>query len=207
VLLVDDHQLFRQGLAALLGAEADMDVVGHAENGLQALAQMDVLRPELVVLDMEMPQLNGIDTLVRARQAYPDLRFLCVSAHGELRKIAQALESGASGYLLKECAADELLKALRIVAGGRIYLSPEVATDMVAQQHPSLRNGLAGAPLSPREKQILLLLVEGCTTRVIAERMHISSKTVSTHREHIMGKLNLKGIAQLTRYALREGLI
>jgi DNA-binding NarL/FixJ family response regulator len=207
VLLVDDHQLFRQGLAALLAAEADMHVVGQAENGLQALSQIDLLRPELVVLDMEMPLLNGIDTLLRARQAYPAVRCLCVSAHGELRKIALALESGACGYLLKDCAAEELLKALRSVAGGRIYLSPEVATEMVAHQHPSQRTGVAGAPLSPREKQILQLLVEGCTTRAIAERMHISSKTVSTHREHIMSKLNVKGIAQLTRYALREGLV
>ncbi|MGF6097586.1 response regulator [Pseudomonas sp. 18175] len=207
ILLVDDHQLFRQGLMALLGQERDMSIVGQAGDGLQALSQIDQQQPELVILDLEMPQLNGLDTLSRARLKSPNLRVLCLSAHGDLRKISQALEAGACGYLLKECACDELLKAVRTVASGRVYLSPDVATAMAVNRHPSQRNGLAGAPLSPREKQILQLLVDGCTTRAIAECMHISSKTVSTHREHIMAKLNLKGIAQLTRYALREGLI
>ncbi len=207
ILLVDDHQLFRQGMVALLSRERDLSIVGQAQNGVQALAQIELQQPQLMILDLEMPLLSGLDTLSRARLKYPDLRVLCLSAHGELRRISQALESGACGYLLKECAYEELVKAVRAIAGGRAYLSPDVATAMAIGRHASQRNGLAGAPLSPREKQILQLLVEGCTTRAIAERMHISSKTVSTHREHIMAKLNLKGIAQLTRYALREGLI
>ncbi|WP_095107922.1 response regulator transcription factor [Pseudomonas sp. Irchel 3E20] len=207
ILLVDDHRLFRQGLAVLLGREPDMQVTGLAANGLEALALLAQAQPGLVILDLEMPLLNGIDTLLRAHQRHPGLRFLCVSAHREQWRISAALDAGALGYLLKDCAVEELVKAVRTVAQGRAYLSPEIATEMVLSQRlAKAQQGAApGANLSPRERQILQLLVEGLTTRAIAERMHISSKTVSTHREHIMSKLEIKGIAQLTRFALREG--
>jgi DNA-binding NarL/FixJ family response regulator len=207
ILLVDDHILFRQGLAALLVREHDLHIIGQAANGLEALALIAPQPPDLVIIDLEMPLLNGIDTIARARQRAPALQFLCVSAHGEQRRISAALDAGASGYLLKDCAVDELVKAVRTVAQGRSYLSPEIATAMVLSQRltNAQHSAPAGARLSPRERQILQLLVDGLTTRAIADSMHISCKTVSTHREHIMSKLNLKGIAQLTRYALREG--
>ncbi|MEB0046822.1 MULTISPECIES: response regulator transcription factor [unclassified Pseudomonas] len=207
ILLVDDHSLFRQGLAALLLSEHDLRIVGQAANGLEALALIAPQPPDLMIIDLEMPLLNGIDTITRAHKLVPALRFLCVSAHGEQRRISAALDAGASGYLLKDCAADELVKAVRTVAQGRGYLSPEIATAMVLSQRLTHTKtpACAAASLSPRERQILQLLVEGLTTRAIADCMHISGKTVSTHREHIMSKLNLKGIAQLTRYALREG--
>jgi DNA-binding NarL/FixJ family response regulator len=207
ILLADDHVLFRQGLAALLSKDPGLKIVGHAANGLEALALIAEQPVDLVIIDLEMPLLNGIDTMLRAQRKAPAPRFLCVSAHGEQRRVSAALDAGASGYLLKDCAVDELLKAVQAVAQGKFYLSPEIATAMVISQrsNPARQSGGEGPPLSPRERQILQLLVEGLTTRDIAERMHISSKTVSTHREHIMRKLGIKGIAQLTRYALREG--
>lgn len=207
ILLADDHVLFRQGLAALLSKEPGLKIVGHAANGLEALALIAEQPVDLVIIDLEMPLLNGIDTMLRAQRKALAPRFLCVSAHGEQRRVSAALDAGASGYLLKDCAVDELLKAVQAVVQGKFYLSPEIATAMVISQrsNPARQSGGEGPPLSPRERQILQLLVEGLTTRDIAERMHISSKTVSTHREHIMRKLGIKGIAQLTRYALREG--
>ncbi|WP_339456416.1 response regulator transcription factor [Pseudomonas sp. EA_65y_Pfl1_P120] len=207
VLLVDDHVLFRQGLAALLARETDIEVVGHAANGLEALTKINLLHPHMVILDLEMPLLNGLDTLRRARSDYPTLRVLCLSAYAQLQKVSMALKAGALGYLLKDCAVDEVIKALRTIASGRVYISPELATALVVNQHLLQHDYLPGATLSPRERQILQLLVVGHTTRKIAESLHISCKTVSTHREHIMAKLNVNGIAQLTRYALREGLL
>jgi DNA-binding NarL/FixJ family response regulator len=208
VLLADDHTLFREGLAALLEREADMTVIGQAGDGMEALRMAQALLPDVIALDLGMPVLNGIDALCRIVPDVPSARVLCLSAHGEQRMIAAALDAGALGYLLKDCACDDLGKAIRTVAGGRSYLSPEVATAMVASLRCARHHGSIepSAKLSTRERQILQLLVEGHSTREIAERLHISGKTVGTHREHIMAKLQVKGIAQLTRYAIREDL-
>lgn len=208
VLLVDDHRLFREGLAALLSKESDMEVVGQAADGMEALRMTDGLRPDVVALDLGMPALNGIDAIGRILPLSSSVRVLCVSAHGEQRMIAAALDAGALGYLLKDCAYEELGKAIRTVAGGHSYLSAAVATATLASLRSARSHGTPapGAALSARERHILQLLVEGHSTREIAEQLHISTKTVGTHREHIMSKLQVKGIAQLTRYAIREGL-
>ncbi|GAB3480105.1 response regulator [Azotobacter salinestris] len=207
ILLVDDHTLFREALAILLARETDLDVVGQAANGEQALALVRQLAPDIMLLDLEMPVLNGLDTLARLPRAGSP-RVLCVSAHSEQRRIQAALAAGAAGYIIKDCARDELSKAIRIVASGGAYLSQDLATSLIFQQR-ELSAGSCRAPaelLSLRERQILQLMVEGLSSRQIAEGLHISIKTVNTHREHIMAKLKVKGIAQLTRYVLREGL-
>lgn len=207
ILLIDPHALFRQGLAALLSARQDLQVIGQAADAEQALLALASASPDLVIIDPQMPGLNGIDLLTRALHRFPDTRFLCLCAHGERYRVNAALDAGAAGYLLKECGIDECLKAIDKIARGQVYLCAEVATTLALSQRSMANSGLRGpkAVLSQRELQVLQLLAEGLSTREIAERLFISAKTVSTHREHIMQKLKLKGIAQLTRYALSEG--
>lgn len=204
IMLVDSQALFRQGLAALLSRHEELQVIAQAADGENALAAMARQAPDLVIIDPEIPRLNGIDTLLRARQRYPTVRFLCLSPHSEQYRVNAALDAGAAGYLLKDCEFEECITAILKVARGQVYLSPEIATAMALSQR-SAGSTCANPALSHRERQVLQLLAEGLSTRDIAERLHISGKTVSTHREHIMNKLNLKGIAQLTRYAVRQG--
>jgi len=211
VLLADDHGVLREGLRALLEQQPDMQVVAEAANGRDAVRLTLELAPDVVVMDIGMPDLNGIDA---TRQIVADLfsaRVLCLSVHREKKLVQAMLEAGASGYLLKTAAAKELITAVRtVVMHGRVYLSSEIAADVV--QHHVRGKGLATksgayADLTERERQVLQLIAEGHHTKDIAGRLHISPKTVLAHRENVMRKLGVDSTVALARYALREGIV
>lgn len=208
IVIVDDHRLFRAGLLAMLAGQSDMEVVGEAEEGLEAVSLVADLRPDLVVMDVSMTGMNGIEATRRILARQPDTKVLCLSMHGEKLFVAGVLEAGASGYLLKDCSFDQLADAVRSVMKGQTYLSPDVAGVVVADYtaHLAEHVGRATSPLTSREREVLQLLAEGRSTADIAERLHLSSKTVGTHREHVMKKLDIHSLAGLTKYAIRAGL-
>ncbi len=208
VLLADDHQMVCEGLAALLGREAGLQVIAQAHNGLEAVSIARQQRPDVVVMDLMMPELNGIEATRQVVRSLPDTRVLCLSVHIERHLVSAMLDAGASGYVLKESAFEELAAAIHAVAAGRAYLSPAVASLVVDEY----RSGRAAARdsamhrLTGRERQIVQLLAEGHSTKEIAAILRVSVKTVATHREHAMDKLHLGSVAELTKFAVREGL-
>jgi len=208
ILLVDDHNVVREGLQALIEKEPDMKVVAAVDNGRDAISKALELAPDLVVMDIGMPGLNGIDATRQILAKRPQTRVLCLSVHREQRLVSAMLEAGASGYLLKTGARKELIGAARAVANGETYLSPPIAGDVVEHHVRGKGEGKGGAygDLSEREREVLQLIAEGHHTKMIANRLHISPKTVLAHRESAMSKLGIDSIAGLTRYALREGL-
>jgi DNA-binding NarL/FixJ family response regulator len=208
ILIADDHNVLREGLCALLEQEPDMEVVGGAADGQEAIEKTRELSPDVVVMDIGMPDLNGIDA---TRQIVADLftaRVLCLSVHRERQLVQAMLQAGASGYLLKTSARKELIDAVRTVASGETYLSPPIASDVLARHVRGEGTGKSGAfaVLTEREREVLQLIAQGLHTKIIADHMHISPKTVLAHRENCMRKLEIDSIAALTRYALREGL-
>ncbi len=209
VLLADDHRIFREGLLSLLQGVEDIQVVGEAANGREAVRLAARLRPAVVVMDISMPELNGVEATRQILADAPRARVLVLSMHRDPRYVAGVLEAGAKGYLLKDCAAAELVSVIRTVANGESYLSPQVAEVVVRGfvGRLSLETGRPPASvLSPREREVLQLLAEGCDTRTIADRLHIGVKTVENHRRNLMEKLGLTNLADLIRYALREGV-
>lgn len=210
VLLADDHRIVRDGLRALLARESDIDVVGEAGDGLDAVRLARTLQPDVVVTDVSMPGLNGVDAIrrIRAQDAAP--RVLCLSVHSDSRMVVSVLEAGASGYVLKDASFDELALAIRKAMAGQIHLSADLVGLVVDKVRARPGSNAARtdvkAPLTPREREVVQLLAEGMTTQQIADRLHVSTKTVATHRENVLQKLQIRGIAELTRYALREGL-
>jgi two-component system response regulator NreC len=207
ILLVDDHQIVRQGLRTLLEKEPDMEVVAEAEDGRAAVRLTREVLPQVVIMDVAMPDLNGIEATRQIVHEFPDIKVIALSMHSDRRFVANMLRAGASGYLLKDSAFEELAQAIRTVAANRTYLSPEVSDIVVKdflkgpQEAPS-----AYSLLSPREREVLQLMAEGKTTKEIADRLHVSVKTVETHRQQIMTKLEIRSVAELTKYAIREGL-
>jgi DNA-binding NarL/FixJ family response regulator len=209
VLLVDDHRLVREGLRNLLERDKTARVVGEAEDGRQAVSLAKKLKPDVVIMDVGMPGLNGVEATSQIREASPETKVLALSMHSDRRFIAQMLHRGASGYLLKDCAFEELAKAMETVGRGEVYLSPAVVDTVVedyVQRFPA-EGASAFSVLSPREREVLQLLAEGDTTKQIALKLHISPKTVETHRRQIMEKLQIFSVAELTLYAVREGLV
>lgn len=208
VLLVDDHTLMRDGLRRLLSESDDIEVVGECADGRSAVDLARKLRPSVVVMDVGMPELNGVDATGRIHAECPEVRVLGLSTHADRRYVQHMLAAGASGYVLKISAYDELLRAVRAVGAGRTYLSPEVAGAVVERsvQGPSPAEVSAYSLLGPREREVLQLVAEGRTSAETARQMHISTKTVETHRRNIVQKLGLHGTAELTKYAIREGL-
>jgi DNA-binding NarL/FixJ family response regulator len=209
VLLADDHGLFRQGLAALLHNEADIEVVGEAADGIEAVRMAHCLRPDVLSVDIGMPALNGLDVIRRVARELPSTRILCVSAHEEHRLIASALDAGAAGFVPKLSAFDEFARAVRSLACHQPWVGSTAAAALFKTLRARANDvPIASSPaLTPRERLVLQLLAEGHSTREVAARLHVSPKTVGTHREHIMAKLGVSGIAQLTRYAIREGIV
>lgn len=205
VLLADDHALVRDGLRAVLSREPDLQVVGEATDGREALRVAETAKPDVAVLDLSMPLLNGLDAArqLAARDQAP--RTILITMHGGDHYVLEALRAGVRGYVLKKQAAADLVRAIHEVAAGRVYLSPGVGA-AVAQ---AIRTGsvLPDERLTPREREVLQLVAEGKTTKEIAAILHVSVKTADTHRTRLMQKLDIHDIAGLTRYAIRLGLV
>lgn len=208
VLLADDHEIVLEGIHALLEAQRGIDVVGEVRDGREAVYQARELQPDLVLMDVTMPGLNGIEATRQIVAETDGVRVLCLSMHTDRRFVSAVLAAGASGYLLKDCVAEELARGIREVAAGRSYLSPGVAATVVEDYaaHLSGARTPAVAQLSGREREVLQLLAEGRSTREIADRLHLSIKTVGSHRERIMHKLGIHSVAGLTKYAIRHGM-
>jgi DNA-binding NarL/FixJ family response regulator len=207
ILLADDHVMLREGLRSLVGAEADMEVVGEADDGRDALLKARALRPDVVVMDISMPELNGIRATEQLKGCCPGTKVLVLTAYDEDGYLRQLLEAGASGYVLKKAAAEELVKALRAVAAGGVYLDPALAGRVVGGYlgRKKLRGELRGVELSGREEEVLRLVAWGYTNKEAAGYLNISVKTVETHKTNLMEKLGLKTRSDIVRYALRSG--
>lgn len=205
ILLVDDHQIMREGLRAILESHAEIDVVGEARDGHAALALAHATRPDVIVMDVTMRGLNGIDATRRILAELPETRILGLSMHSDRRSVLAMLSAGAVGYLLKDTAAADLLRAIAAVIAGDIYLSPTISGIVVETALHSAQASDVGA-LSGREREVLQLLAEGLTSKAIGVKLRIASTTVETHRRQIMDKLKLRTVAELTKYAVREGL-
>ena len=208
IIIADDHRIVRQGLRSLVEKENDMEVVGMAANGRQALQITRKLKPDVVIMDISMPDLNGIDATYQIVNEVSGVKVIALSMHSEKQLIDGMLRAGAAGYLLKESAFEELIKAIRIVCTGKKYLSPDV-TDIVLRDYlnPSVDSDQPMRPdLTLREREVLQLIVEGCATKEVANRLNISVKTVESHRSRIMNKLDLHTVAELTKYAVRCGI-
>jgi two-component system response regulator NreC len=208
ILLADDHKIVRDGLRALLEKQPGMTVVAEADNGRATVRLARELLPDLVIMDIGMPDLNGIDATRQILNELPSVKVIALSMHSDRRFVVQMFRAGASGYLLKDCAFEELARAVRAVLRNQTYLSPAVAGPVVEDyvQHLATADVLEFSALSPREREVLQLLAEGKTTREIAVLLCVSIKTVETHRQQIMGKLNVRSVAELIKYAIREGL-
>ena len=192
----------------MLANDARFKVVGEAENGRSAVELACQLVPNVVVMDISMPDLNGIDATRRIKERSPGIQVLALSAHADRRFVTGILAAGAAGYILKDSAFEELCRAIHTVAGKQVYLSPAVAGGVVAASLGlTPANGAPGAAaLTPRQREVLQLLAEGMNTKRMAARLHVSVKTVETHRAQIMQKLDCQSVAELTKYAIREGL-
>ncbi len=209
MILADDHKIIRKGLISLLKDQPDIEVVGEAEEGREAIYLARELQPDLIIMDVTMPGLNGMEATRQLISEMQGLNVIALSMHRESRFVVGMLEAGAKGYLLKDCDFDELIQAIKTVAGGRTYLSPEISDIVVEGLVSSLEQGRlpsATSTLTPREREVTQLLVEGFSTRKIAERLYVSVKTVESHRQNIMQKLHLKSLSELTKFALREGI-
>lgn len=208
VLLADDHTLVRAGLRKLLESIPGFEVVGEAGDGLALLALAETLQPQLVLMDIAMPGLNGIEATARLTRAWPDIRVLILSMHQNEEYVRQALRHGAVAYLLKDAAPLELELALNAVLRGETYLSPAVSKGVVQDYVQRLRDETQPAQaLSPRQREVLQLIAEGQSTKDIARRLDLSVKTVDTHRSQLMRQLDIHEVAGLVRYALRAGLV
>ncbi|MHC4483462.1 MAG: response regulator [Planctomycetota bacterium] len=207
ILLADDHKITRQGLRSLLEKEADMQVVAEAEEGRTAVRLVRELLPDMVIMDVTMPDLNGMEAARQIVYAFPDVKIIALSMHSDALFVTEMLRSGASGYLLKDCAFEELVRAIRTVTAGKTYLSPSISGVVVNDYLHRVSKGDSSDSqvLSNREREVLQLLAEGKTTKQIALKLHISAKTVETHRRQIMDKLDIHSIAELTKYAIRKG--
>lgn len=205
VVVADDHVLVRAGIRALLDSIDGVEVVGEAGDGREALALLESARVDVLLVDIAMPRLNGIETTVRAALEFPGTRVIVLSMHAGEEYVVTAFAAGASGYLLKDAAATELEEALAAVAEGRIYLSPAIPAD-VLEKPPILRDQPLSI-LTERQQEILQLLAGGRTTKQIADRLGVSVKTIESHRSHIQARLRIHDMPSLVRYALRSGLL
>ena len=210
ILLADDHTILRAGLKMMLNAQPDMEVVGEAQDGKHAIYEAQRLEPDIVLMDITMPDMNGIEATRQIKKLLPEVKILMLTMHENDEYVFQALRAGASGYMLKEAADTDLISALRVVESGQFYRSPVAQSVMVGDYLLRVRTGEekdSYSSLTEREREILKLVAEGYTNNQIAERLVISPKTVDTHRTHIMDKLSLHSRAELVKYAMRGGLL
>lgn len=208
VLLADDHSLVRAGIRTLLEAAGNIDVVGEAGDGRSVLKLVKDLKPRIVLLDIAMPGLNGLEVAARISKDFPETSVIMLSMHANEEYVLQALRAGAAGYLLKDAATAELELALRSVLHGKTYLSPSISKTLIDEYLDNSK--MARSPLerlTARQREILQLVAEGHTTRQIAELLNVSVKTVETHRAQLMDRLEIRDVPGLVRYAIRTGLI
>jgi DNA-binding NarL/FixJ family response regulator len=211
VLLAEDHTIVREGLRKLLELEKDLQIVGEAADGRAAVALVKKLRPAVVLMDIAMPLLNGLEATRQIRKDFPSTRVLILSAHSHAAFIDQAIEFGAAGFLLKQTSPAVLATAIREVQKGSTFFSPAIGSETPVRDQPSPKVGKPfkkkNNRLSPREMEVLQLIAEGQPNKQVAAELGVSFKTVDKHRQHLMGKLNIHDVAGLTRYALAEGII
>jgi two-component system, NarL family, response regulator NreC len=211
VLLADDHTIVRQGLRALLDSQEDLEVVGEAEDGRQAFEKTKELVPDVVVIDITMPNLNGIEATRQIKKLLPEVKVLVLTVHINEEYIYQVLQAGASGYLLKESAVSDLVSAINVAKKGEIFLSPSISK-IIVKDYMKHAEGESGDfdsldILTSREREVLQLIAEGRTNKETARLLKLSVKTVDVHRSHIMGKLNIHDITGLVKYSIKKGLI
>jgi len=208
ILLVDDHKILRDGICSIVKEYPDMDVIGEAADGKTALRLVEELSPDVVIMDISMPDLNGIDATRKIIADHPKIKVIALSMHHDKQFVSEIFKAGASGYLLKDCAFDELEHAVRIVMDGKTYINPQIASlvieSLVNQPQPAIQK--AFSLLTDREREVLQLIAEGQSTKEIASKLNVSAKTIESHRRQVMGKLNIRNVAELTKYAIREGL-
>ena len=208
IILADDHKIMREGLRALLAKQKEIEVIAEADSGRGVIELCSQLHPDVVVIDISMPDLNGIDAARQITRQAPDIKVIALSMHSDKKYVKEMLAAGASGYLLKDAAFEELGMAIATVLKNKTYLSPQI-TDTVVKDYVNENvphNSIASMALSAREREVLQLIAEGKSTRDVAATLYVSVKTVETHRKQIMDKLGLNSIAELTKYAIREGL-
>ena len=205
ILLADDHAVVRQGFARILQSESDFEVVGEASDGREAVQKAVELKPDIVIMDVSMPELNGIEATRRLQKDHPRIRVLALSMHKDNVFVREILRAGAAGYLLKDAIDHELLTAVRAVARGEGYLSPSVSESVLSDYRKHVTDPID--LLSSREREILQMLAEGKTNKEVAQVLNISVYTVDAHRGRIMEKLNLHSIGEMVRFAMRNGLI
>ncbi len=206
ILLADDHKITRQGLRSLVEDQDDMEVIAEAKEGRTAVELARELKPDVVIMDVSMPDLNGTEATRKIKQDSEDIKIIALSMHSDKLYIFEMLKNGASGYLLKDCAFEELATAIRAVFEGKTYLSPNISGTVVDDYLQNAEEEQDEDVLSNREKEVLQLMAEGKSTKQIAAKLFISPKTVETHRRQIMHKLDIHNVAELTKYAIRKGL-
>ena len=207
IVLVDDHTVLRDGLKSLLNYEPGLEVIGDASDGREAIKLTDTLKPDIIITDISMPGMNGIESVRAIRQNHPHLKIIILSMHAGQEYVIQALQAGANGYVVKQADASEVLTAIRAVMAGGAYLSPTISKHIIDGYLSHNLEDLSGPKLTTREREVAQLLAEGESTRSISDILTISIKTVETHRMNIMKKLDAKSQTDLIKYALKQGWI
>jgi DNA-binding NarL/FixJ family response regulator len=207
IFLADDHAVLRDGLKALVNAQADMEVIGEADNGRTAWLKVKELLPDVVIMDVSMPELNGVQTTELLKRECPHVKVLALTAYKDKAYLDQLLKVGALGYVLKMSAAEELIEALRVVAVGKVYVDPEIAGKITEGyvRNQFLRGSTRQRELTNREEEVMRLIAQGYANKEIASRLNISVKTVESHKTNVMEKLELKSRTEIVRYAVRQG--
>lgn len=208
ILIADDHRVVREAISSLLSSELGMEVVGDAEDGRAAVQLARRLKPDVIIMDVAMPNLNGIEATRQIVRELPRSKVIALSAYSDRRSVREMLKAGASGYIPKRCGFQELASAVRTVASNRTYLSPQISGIVVEGyiNHGTVDKTSAYSLLTAREREVLQLVAEGKSTKEIAKELHLSTKTIEWHRSQIMNKLGLQSIAELVKYAINEGL-
>ena len=208
VVIADDHGIVRQGIRSLLLHEFGMEVVGEAADGLEAIRLARELQPDLIIMDINMPGMNGIEATRTICHEMPEVKILALSMYADKRYVMEMLSLGVSGYLLKDCAIKELATAMDKILHHKTYISPDVGAEVIMNclEQLGMKESSSFSPLSPRERQVLKLIADGRHNKEISDYLNMSTKTVEGHRQNIMQKLNLHTVAELTKYAIREGL-